>query len=107
MLSKRNRFTRAEFDAFTSQSGVKTVYNRLGTLQYVSTGHHFAVVTSGKHEKRAVARNRLRRRLYDRFRSTDVALSGILRVSKQSYTLELSELRSLLDSLLSHAVSAK
>jgi ribonuclease P protein component len=107
MLSKRNRFTRAEFDAFTAQPGVKTVYNRLGTLQYVSTGHRLAVVTSGKHEKRAVSRNKLRRRLYDRFRTTNVTLSGILRVSRQSYTLELSELRSLLDFLLSHAAGTK
>jgi ribonuclease P protein component len=103
MLPKKNRYTRTEFDDFSSNSNTQTTYNKLGTLKYVLKGHKLAVVTSSKHEKRAVMRNRTRRRLYSRFATVTSPLSGILYVSKQSYGFDGAETKSLFDSLLLHA----
>lgn len=106
MLPKKNRFTRAAFDAFVAQQNLKTVYNQLGTLKYAPVGNRFAVVTSSKHEKRAVVRNRLRRRVYNLFYAASVPCSGILYASKQSYSLDMKETKRLFENLLNRAAKS-
>ena len=100
MLEKKRRLARDRFTALLSRPDLLTVYNRIGTLKYISSGRSFSVVTSGKHEKRAVARNRLRRRLYNLFQRSKTPLSGILYASKQSYSFEYSDITTLFYELL-------
>jgi ribonuclease P protein component len=107
MLPRKDRFSRAEFADFSAQPGLKTTYNKLGTLKYTLSGHKFAVVTSGKHEKRAVARNKLRRRVYSLFQDQKTPFSGILFASKQSYSFENKDIKTLYTTLLSHATGGK
>jgi ribonuclease P protein component len=78
-------------------------FNRLGTLKYLTKQGPFAVVVSSKHEKRAVARNKLRRRLYSLFKQKDPQISGILYVSKGVYKAEYPELTTLFHELLTKA----
>jgi ribonuclease P protein component len=103
MLPKKNRFTRALFEDFLATPGILTVYNKLGTLKYIPSGHKLGVVTSSKHEKRAVNRNKLRRRVYEQFKNANRQFSGILYASKASYTLEHKEIKELFNDLLRKA----
>jgi ribonuclease P protein component len=100
-------FSRAEFTVFIAQSGLKTVYNKLGTLKFLPEGRKFAVVTSSKHEKRAISRNKLRRRAYTYLQTINTPLSGVLYASKQSYALSNDEVQTHLNSLIDHAKIAK
>lgn len=103
MLPTTNRLSRAGFTAFTNRSDLKTVYNRLGTLKFTAGTTKFTVVTSGKHEKRAVVRNKLRRRVYSQISVKKPSITGVLYASKQSYTLSFDEIKTLLDRLLQDA----
>lgn len=103
MLSKRERHTREQFTALLLAKGLRTVYNRLGTLTYLSGGRSLSVVTSGKHEKHAVARNRLRRRIYGAFQNSPARLSGIFYASKQSYGFTAEETTALAMELFAKA----
>jgi ribonuclease P protein component len=91
MISKKKRFTRAEFAAFSAQKTLKQAYNRLGTVKFhTAETFKLAVVTSGKHQKSAVIRNKLRRRVYTIFgRAAEngaLPYAIILYASKASYT---------------------
>jgi RNase P protein component len=99
MLPSSERLTRTQFPSNASHPPFQVVYNPLGTLKYLPfEGIKVAVVTSSKHEKRAVVRNKIRRRLYTLMRG----LSGIyiLYVSKSSYTMEYKDIQRLWYELL-------
>ncbi len=98
MLPSKKRLTREQFNIVITSSTIKTVYNRLGTLKYLPTKGGISVVTSGKNEKSAVIRNKLRRRIYTLF-AENTTLSGVLYVSKQSYRYSFEEIKSLYDDL--------
>ena len=105
MLPSKKRLSRADFSKFLVSPGAKTVFNQLGTLKYKEAGiSQASVVVSSKIEKRAVYRNRLRRRLYIIFSLFLKDLSKprqyVLYASKQAKTLEYKELKSLLYDLL-------
>ncbi len=100
MLPRRSRLTREQFTALLSHKGLMTTYNQLGTLKYISGKGGFSVVTSGKHEKRAVARNAARRRIYRLLREHSPSLSGILYLSKQSYAFDPEKIKTLFYELL-------
>jgi ribonuclease P protein component len=105
MLPSNKRFSRSEFSQFLTNKGIFVVFNRLGTLKYTipSKITRFAVVTSSKNEKKAVSRNKLRRRVYSLVNSLSVPLQGVLYVSKQSYTLTYDEVKSLFNDLYTKA----
>lgn len=64
MLKKKERLTKKEFDRFFSSG--RRLHNNLFTLIHASqSGFNGAVVVGKKVFKRAVDRNRLRRRLYN------------------------------------------
>ena len=105
MLPSQKRLSRSDFNSLSSGFGVKTVFNQLGTLKYKeSISSRVAIVISSKIEKRAVFRNKLRRRLYTEFRSYfNNCLDNneyILYVSKQSPTFDYQKLKILLNELL-------
>lgn len=63
MLKKKERLTKKEFDRFFSSG--KRIHSPLFTLLYTpDESFHGAVVVGKKIHKKAVDRNRLRRRLY-------------------------------------------
>lgn len=101
MLPSQNRISRRDFKEILENKGVFVVYNRLGTLKYLSkTPYKLSVVTSSKHEKSAVARNKVRRRIYTLFREAQKPIQGVFYVAKSSYRLPLSDVKRLLYELL-------
>ena len=104
MLPSTKRFSRSKFQEFLISKGIFVVFNQLGTLKYIpSSSLMFSVVTSSKHEKSAVKRNTLRRRVYTTIGSINPAIKGILYVSKQSYGFPYPETVNLLNDLLAKA----
>ncbi len=100
MLPSTERLTRLEFPLVLTNPSLKTVYNALGTLKYTTTlPLKCAVITSSKHEKRAVIRNKLRRRIYTQM--VGFPGSAVLYVSKQSYGMEYQQIEQLWHELLS------
>jgi ribonuclease P protein component len=96
MLPSTKRLSRASFTAFLASSTNKTVFNTLGTLKYrKSLTPRVSIVISSKHEKRAVYRNRLRRRLYTLFGESLAVepIEAILYTSKQAPKMSLDELK--------------
>ena len=104
MLPSRARLSRRQFTEFLENKGFLTVFNQLGTFKYTQhTGTSFSVVTSSKHEKKAVLRNKLRRRIYATISITKPQVQGILYVSKQSYTFSYPQIKNLVHDLLAKA----
>jgi ribonuclease P protein component len=100
MLPSQKRLSRLEFDQFLKKDH-QVVFNRLGTLKYQGEkGLKVSIVTSSKHEKSAVLRNKLRRRLYSLFRLHSPSLYGVFYVSKHAYTMEYNEIKDLYNDLL-------
>ena len=101
MLSKKERLSRVQFSEILTNKGILVVYNNLGTLKYVNTATRaLSVVTSGKHEKKAVSRNKLRRRVYSLFDKENRSIQGILYASKGAYLLSYGEIKRLFNELL-------
>ncbi|HVY36046.1 MAG TPA: ribonuclease P protein component [Candidatus Paceibacterota bacterium] len=101
MLSKKERFTRKQFEEFLSEKSARSVYNQLGTLKFVpSKEKRFSVVIASKAEKRATKRNALRRAIYSLFKKETQPISGILYVSKQATTLQKETIRECFNDLL-------
>ena len=100
MLKKNKRFTKKEFEEFLLEKELFTVYNHLGTLKYKKgESEKFAVVTSGKHEKRAVIRNKVRRRIYDLLKKYFKNKRDIFYTSKQSFTFDYDKTETLIKEL--------
>lgn len=105
MLPSKQRLSRKEFELFLAESGLKTVFNNLGTLKYKKDPKKaFSVVISSKHQKLAVLRNKLRRRLYSLFKdycdTTNTSFVAILYCSKQATKLNQIEIKELFHELL-------
>jgi RNase P protein component len=100
MLPSHLRLRRNIFNDFQKKDP-KMVFNRLGTFKYVPFGQGFSVVTSSKQEKKAVLRNKLRRRVYSLFQSSKPDLTGVLFVSKHAYSMDFDEIKKLFNDLLS------
>jgi ribonuclease P protein component len=100
MLSRIERFTRVQFEAFLLKKDQNVVYNQLGTLKYIPGDKRLSVVVSSKHEKRAVIRNKIRRRIYNIFKKTPINISGILYLSKQGYLMDYKKTEELFNELL-------
>jgi len=104
-MPSAKRISREDFTALL-KNPYKTVFNALGTLKYVKNSTEdliqkgFSVVVSSKHEKKAVSRNKLRRRLRATFDQSPVSVTAIFYVSKQSYTMEYSEIKTIFNELL-------
>jgi ribonuclease P protein component len=99
MLPSTERLTRLQFPLVLTHPSLKTVYNTLGTLKYVLAEHRkCAVIISSKHEKSAVTRNKLRRRIYTQM--TQFPGSAVFYASKQSYTMDYQQIERLWHELL-------
>lgn len=101
MLPSQKRLSRSQFTQFLVSKDIKTVFNNIGTLKYQkSLTSQASIVISAKHEKRAVYRNKLRRRLYgifhEYFKTDNSPNQYILYISKHAPTLEYTELKNLL-----------
>lgn len=100
MLPSNERLSRTQFNQ-TLTKGLISIYNHLGTLKYTkSLNRKISVVTSSKHEKKAVNRNKLRRRIYNLFKENKTIINGIFYTSKSSYTLTYTEIKSLFYELI-------
>ncbi len=105
MLPSHKRLSRAEFEIFSASKDLKTVFNQLGTLKYKNNNRNQAsIVISSKHEKRAVYRNKLRRRLYGvfdiYFKTNQDYKQYILYVSKQAPSFNYQDVKTSLYALL-------
>ncbi len=101
MLSQKERFSRSQFSNILKNKDILVIYNQLGTLKYVKSGEKaLSVVTSSKHQKKAVIRNKLRRRVYALFGDANPQIKGILYTSKSIYSLEYIEIQRLFNELL-------
>lgn len=101
MLSSAERLNREDFKKTLQNKDLQVVYNRIGTLKYVfKETKAFSVVTSSKHEKSAVKRNKIRRTMYVLFQKTNPLFRGILYTAKDSYGFSHSNLKELFYDLL-------
>jgi ribonuclease P protein component len=107
MLPSKQRLSRLEFNDFLAQKGVSVVFNSLGTLKFIKTPENKAsVVISSKNEKKAVLRNKLKRRVYKVFSGCFTRLSGyqfVLYASKQATKMDYKQVNELLDELIKKA----
>ena len=100
MLASKERFSRSEFTSFLNNKDILVVYNQLGTLKYRKAELcKLSVITGSKHQKKAILRNKLRRRIYTLFRGVD-AIEGVLYTAKASYSLEYKDIQKLFYELL-------
>lgn len=96
MLPSYARLSRSEFENILKNKDILVVYNKLGTLKYLkSSSKKVAVVTSSKHSKSAVVRNKARRRIYTLFGQVQNPIQGVVYVAKSSYTLSFDETKQL------------
>lgn len=104
MLPSKKRLSRPSFSSFLGSRDLKNTFNQLGTLKYKkSPENQVSIVISSKVEKRAVYRNRLKRRIYnifnDYFRSTQDSNQFVLYVSKQASLLDYENIKTSLNEL--------
>jgi ribonuclease P protein component len=102
MLPSHQRLSRQQITDLLANKGIKVVFNRLGTLKFITNSTGLTVVTGSKQQKKAVLRNTLRRRIYTLFSNYKgmYAITAILYVSKQSYEMSYDELKQYLYDLL-------
>ncbi len=99
MLPSKERLNRREFNE-TLKNRVSVIFNNIGTLKYIiGEKKALSVVTSSKHEKKAVLRNKLRRRIYNLFKNYGQNLTGIMYTSSKSYGMPYEELKKLVHEL--------
>ena len=97
MLASSKRISRRDFKKILENKGIFVVYNKLGTLKYLpSQSIMFAVVTSSKHERSAVVRNKVRRRIYSLVQELKPSIQGVFYVAKSSYQLSFQETKDLI-----------
>lgn len=104
MLPSKKRLSRRSFDSFVASKDAKTVFNNLGTLKYKKADQNQAsVVISSKNEKRAVYRNKLKRRIYNIFKEHFLENGDknqyVLYTAKKASLFSYGELRVLLNEL--------
>ncbi len=92
------RLTRSQCNEIVKDHSV--VFNRLGTLKYTFKNKGLSVIVSSKNEKKAVRRNKLKRRLYSIYFQQNVSIQAMLYVSKHAYSMEFNELKNLFHDLL-------
>jgi ribonuclease P protein component len=107
MLPATVRLSRAQCSELLENPKLLVVFNRLGTLKYVSNlkNKAFSVITGSKAQKKAVLRNKLRRQIYSLFEKyyknePKKPIIGMLYVSKGVYELPFSELSLIFNDLL-------
>jgi ribonuclease P protein component len=105
MLPSPQRLSRSRVSVLLADPAIKVIFNRLGTLKYLNNLNSgtfgFTVVTGSKQQKRAVARNKIRRQLYSLVRQFPYnSFAGMLYVSKNAYEMTYAELRQYLNALL-------
>lgn len=109
MLPKKNRMNRVQFEQFGAKAP-HSVFNRVGTLKFLPENNLFSVVTSSKHCKKAVFRNKSRRRAYAVIHSimqqAAIPLSGVLYLSKHAYTIQFVDFKLLIEDLFKRAHDA-
>ena len=101
---------RVEFEQF-NQLNPFSVFNKGGTFKYLKKESKFSVVVSSKHCKKAVKRNKIKRRVYaiisDLIKKDPSHLSGIFYLSKLSYTLPYNTLKEYIEELYYRAYENK
>jgi len=105
MLPSTQRLSRTQFTNLLESKDLKSVFNTLGTLKYQkSLTLQASIVISSKIERRAVYRNKLRRRLYSAFKTYSKEFSNggryILYISKKAPSMGAVELKNLLYELI-------
>lgn len=104
MLSKQNRLSRRDFLS-TKKNGKTERFAHFSIVVCPNRLNYsrFAVVTSSKLDKKAVIRNRLRRRIYDilKVESSGLGLDVIIFPQKSMLKLNNEETRLVLDPFLS------
>lgn len=94
MPPKQKRLSRALWTSLRAIKGSQSAFSPLGTLKYYPyPTPHFSVVVSSKHEKKAISRNSLKRRIYTLFSKHPIEKGiFIFFPSKQAYTLSYEAL---------------
>ncbi len=96
MIPAAERMNRASFKRFT-ESNPRSVYNKSGTFKFgKSKKPLLSIVVSSKHEKKAVIRNRTKRRFYralSEVMKDQPSIQGVIFVSKLAYSFSYEEIR--------------
>lgn len=105
MLPSPQRLSRIEITTLRADPQAHVVFNRVGTFRFYKKNIEtkgFSVILSKKHQKKAVKRNTLRRRIYAIVSKNPYFLGfrGVLALSGQSYGYSYKELESSITELL-------
>lgn len=107
MLPATARLSRAQCSELLENPKLLVVFNRLGTLKYLSGVENkgFSIITGSKAQKKAVLRNKFRRQIYSLFAKyykddSKKPIIGMVYVSKSAYELSFSELTLIFNDLL-------
>ena len=114
MLPSSQRLSRQQVTALLSNPDIQVVFNRLGTFKYLTQFNSgtlnnscITIVAGSKQQKKAVLRNKARRRLYSIFNlyqkeyPTFSPINGIVYVSKYVYDMSYQEIKDTFYALLS------
>lgn len=106
-MALSRRFTRTELSQFLTKTQKKAIVNSLGTLKYRRTNKKpfFGVITSSAHQKKAVLRNRLKRRIRSIFSKKERTIDAVVYVAKKAYSFSYEEIQNFLEELI--ALTAK
>ena len=101
------RLTRAQCSTLLKTPSLRVVFNSLGTIKFIKNTDNkgISVIISSKLIKKAVIRNKMRRRLYTIFcnfyKNKDIQpISGMIYVSRHSVLMSFEELERNFNDLL-------
>lgn len=103
------RLSRAQCSILLKIPSLQVVFNSLGTLKCTKgiESNGISIITGSKQQKKAVVRNKLRRRLFTIFcnfyKNSEKPLLCMLYVSKQSYMMSFEVLEKECNALLTKA----
>ena len=103
MLPSKERLNKQDFTLLSKDKSVLSVFNTLGTLKYrPNSKKAFSIVISSKIAKKAVDRNRIKRRIYTLIQKSDklAIFTGILYISKNTPGLSYEQTKDLFNNLI-------
>ena len=103
MQKKVNYLTKHDFETLLKGSH-RVVYNKAGTLKYTEGSGKISIVIGSKTEKRAVYRNKIKRRARTLFKAKKGVIDASFYPAKQVTLFEYKQYKEFFDELLKKAI---
>ena len=100
LMKKKKRYLNRDEVGTLLKGQFKTIYNKSGTLKYILGEDKLTVIISSKQEKRAVYRNKIKRRVRALFFKEKRGIWAIFYPAKSVFSLEYKEFEALFNDLI-------